>query len=215
MIGTTRNVEINLGNVTLKGILSVPENSKGIIIFSHGSGSSRLSPRNNFVAKLLNEQQFATLLFDLLTEKEDRVYENRFDIELLTQRLINVTKWVKNNFESSSINNIGYFGASTGSASALKAAAFFGDSIKGVVSRGGRTDLAGNEDLNKINSPTLFIVGGFDDVVIALNRIAYSKLKCEKDFKIVSNASHLFEEPGKLEEVTALTISWFNEFFND
>ena len=214
LIEATQKVEIDLGDVRLKGILTIPENVRGIVVFSHGSGSSHLSPRNNFVANLLNEKRFATLLFDLLTEREDSLYEKRFDIVLLTKRLIKVTQWLKNNYSTSSINDIGYFGASTGSASALKAAVFFGNSIKAVVSRGGRTDLAGN-DLSKVKSPTLFIVGGLDAVVIELNRIAYNKLKCEKQLEIVQEASHLFEEYGKLEEVTKLTIDWFSKYLKN
>jgi len=214
LIEATRKVEIDLGDVKLKGVLMIPENVRGIVVFSHGSGSSHLSPRNNFVANLLNEKRFATLLFDLLTEREDSLYEKRFDIVLLTKRLIRVTQWLKDNYSTSSINDIGYFGASTGSASALKAAAFFGNSIKAVVSRGGRTDLAG-KDVSKIKSPTLFIVGGWDAVVIELNRIAYNKLKCEKQLEIVPEASHLFEEYGKLEEVTKLTIDWFSKYLKN
>lgn len=214
LIETTKEIEIDLGDVRLKGILTIPKKVKGIVVFSHGSGSSHLSPRNNFVAKLLNKKRFATLLFDLLTEKEEALYENRFDIVLLTERLIRVTQWLQNNYSTSTIKDIGYFGASTGSASALKAAAFFGDSIKAVVSRGGRTDLAG-KDLRKIKSPTLFIVGSWDAVVIELNRIAYRKLECEKKIEIVINASHLFEEDGKLEEVTKLTIDWFCKYLKN
>ncbi len=200
-------VSITLDNVTLQGNLAIPENAIGVIIFSHGSGSSRLSPRNNYVAKILQKKGLATLLFDLLTVEEDRIYENRFDIDLLTTRLIAVTQWIKNNPETQGLE-IGYFGASTGAASALKAAAFLGNEIKAVVSRGGRPDLA-LKDLHKVTASTLLIVGGWDGIVIQLNEKAYQKLSCERELKIIPEASHLFEEPGKLEEVANISADWF------
>lgn len=201
------SVNINLGGLVLKGNLTVPENAIGIVIFSHGSGSSRLSPRNNFVAEVLQEKGLATLLFDLLTENEDRIYENRFNIDLLTLRLIDVTQWVQQQHETKGLS-IGYFGASTGAASALRAAAFYGKEIKAVVSRGGRPDMA-LKDLHRVTAPTLLIVGGWDDVVIELNKEAYQKLQCERNLKIVPNATHLFEEAGKLEEVARISANWF------
>ncbi|RNL75308.1 alpha/beta hydrolase [Sinomicrobium pectinilyticum] len=205
------SVNISLGNVVLKGILNVPEKARGVVIFSHGSGSSRLSPRNNRVAVMFNTQRFATLLFDLLTEKEDAVYENRFDIDLLTQRLIDVTRWIKDQPATKGLP-IGYFGASTGAASALKAAAYFGDTVKAVVSRGGRPDLAGNENLYTVSAATLLIVGSWDQVVMQLNRETYGKLHCKKQLEIIPEASHLFEEPGKMEQVTVLAVNWFKKY---
>jgi len=203
-------VEIKLDGFVLKGNLSIPENATGMVIFSHGSGSSRLSPRNNYVAKVLNEKGLATLLFDLLTEDEDRIYENRFNIDLITMRLIDVTQWVQNQKEGRNLV-MGYFGASTGAASALIAAAFYKDDIGAVVSRGGRPDLA-MQELNKVTAPTLLIVGGWDHQVIQLNEKAYQELKCHRKLDIVPEASHLFEEPGKLHQVASLAAAWFNKW---
>ena len=205
-----KTVKIQMEDVNLQGNLAIPENATGIVIFSHGSGSSRLSPRNNYVAEVLQQKGKATLLFDLLTEKEDRIYENRFNIDLLTERLIAITKWVKENPETKGLN-LGYFGASTGAASALVAAAYFGDQIRAVVSRGGRPDL-GMQDIQKVKAPTLLIVGGYDDLVIQLNQKAFEKLQCERKFEIVPEASHLFEEPGKLEIVARLSADWFSKW---
>ncbi len=202
-------VTIRIGNITLQGNLAIPKNAIGIVIFSHGSGSSRLSPRNNYVARVLQQKGLATLLFDLLTEQEDRVYANRFDIDLLTKRLIDVTTWVKNYSETKGLS-IGYFGASTGAASALRAAAHFGKEINTVVSRGGRPDLAIKE-LHKVTASTLLIVGGWDDIVIQLNDKAYQKLNCNRELKIIPEASHLFEETGKLEEVANIAADWFDK----
>jgi dienelactone hydrolase len=203
-----KTVEIHLEDVTLQGNLFIPEKATGIVLFSHGSGSSRLSPRNNFVAEVFQQKGLATLLFDLLTEKEDRIYENRFDIELLTERLIAVTNWILKNPETKGLHP-GYFGASTGAASALMAAAHFGDQIKAIVSRGGRPDL-GMQNIEKVKAPTLLIVGGTDNLVIQLNQKAFEKLQCERKFEIVQEASHLFEEPGKLEIVARLSADWFS-----
>ncbi|MBT8301675.1 MAG: alpha/beta hydrolase [Maribacter sp.] len=203
-------IEIKLDGLSLKGNLSIPENAIGMVIFSHGSGSSRLSPRNNYVAKVLNEKGLATLLFDLLTEDEDRIYENRFNIDLITMRLIDVTQWVQNQKESKEFV-IGYFGASTGAASALRAAAFYKNDIGAVVSRGGRPDLI-MQELNKVTAPTLLIVGGWDHQVIQLNEKAYSELKCPRKLEVVPEASHLFEEPGKLQQVADMAAEWFNKW---
>jgi pimeloyl-ACP methyl ester carboxylesterase len=203
-------VNIKLDGLVLKGNLSIPENATGMVIFSHGSGSSRLSPRNNYVAKVLNEKGLATLLFDLLTEDEDRIYENRFNIDLITMRLIDVTQWVQNQKEGKDFV-VGYFGASTGAASALRAAAFYKEDIGAVVSRGGRPDLA-MQELNKVTAPTLLIVGGWDHQVIALNEKAYQELKCHRKLDIVPEASHLFEEPGKLQQVAVIAAAWFNKW---
>ncbi len=204
------SVDIKLDGLVLKGILTIPEKATGMVIFSHGSGSSRLSPRNNYVAKVLNENGLATLLFDLLTEEEDMIYENRFNIDVITLRLIDVTQWVQSQKESEEMT-IGYFGASTGAASALRAAAFFGEDIKAVVSRGGRPDLA-MQELNKVTAATLLIVGGWDGQVIKLNEKAYQNLNCERKLEIVPEASHLFEEPGKLVQVALIASTWFKKW---
>lgn len=205
-----KEVDIDIGEVLLKGNLRLAEKPKGIILFSHGSGSSRLSIRNNYVASLLFEQGFSSLLFDLLTAKEDLIYENRFDIELLTERLVKVTKWMMNYAETKKLP-IGYFGASTGAASALSAAAQMGNTIKAVVSRGGRPDLA-MPVLKDIKTPTLLIVGGDDDVVIELNRKAKAAINGVCELKIVEGATHLFPEAGKLEIVAKLTADWFDKY---
>ena len=172
------------------------------MIFAHGSGSSRLSPRNRYVAEALREGGIATLLFDLLTESEDQDYSRRFDIALLTQRLVGATRWLKDQPEAHGLT-IGYFGASTGSAAALFAAAELGPEIRAVVSRGGRPDLAAPV-LSKVQTPTLLIVGGSDHAVVELNRDAYARLAGTKHLSIVPDATHLFEEPGALEEVARL-----------
>lgn len=202
-------IEIPQSSIILNGELVIPENPIGLVLFSHGSGSGRLSPRNIFVSKMLNDRRIGTLLFDLLTEKEDTIYENRFDIDLLTNRLIETTKWIMNSKEFEKLP-LGYFGASTGAASALGAAAFFGNKIKAIVSRGGRPDLALN-DLKNVMTPTLLIVGELDLPVIELNKRALKEIKGIKELKIVSASSHLFEEPGKLNEVARLSIAWFEK----
>lgn len=196
--------------ITLKGNLNVPSNPEAFVIFSHGSGSSRFSSRNRFVAEFLNRQQIATLLVDLLTEAEDRIYQNRFNIELLTDRLIEVTNY---STQLPDLINLptGYFGASTGAASALFAAARIPDKIHAVVSRGGRPDLAIGA-LENVKSPTLLIVGGKDFTVIDLNKEAYSKLQCEKEMQIIAGAGHLFEEAYALEEVASLAGKWFHKY---
>ncbi len=210
LTGTYQEFEIKLDNINLKGNLRLADYSKGIILFSHGSGSSRLSIRNNYVADLLLKKGFSSLLFDLLTPEEDVVYENRFDIELLTERLLKVTKWVRNN-EITKQLPIGYFGASTGAASALRAAAKMSKIVKAVVSRGGRPDLA-IRALTSITAPTLLIVGGNDEVVITLNKHAKYRIEGTCELKIIEGASHLFSEPGKLEIVANLAIEWFDKY---
>lgn len=200
-------VFIEAENARLEGALAVPEGAEGIVLFAHGSGSSRRSPRNNYVAQVLRKSGMGTLLMDLLTREEDMDYDTRFDIELLSGRLKTATTWLKDEMPGM---RIGYFGASTGAAAALKAAVSMGDSIGAIVSRGGRPDLA-PDSLPKVKAPTLLIVGGMDDVVIELNRKAYAKLKCEKELVIVPGATHLFEEPGALEEVASLAAFWFKE----
>lgn len=199
-------VSIPAGNIRLKGELFIPANAAAIIIFSHGSGSSRFSKRNQRVAEYLHQQGFGTLLFDLLTPEEDQSYYNRFAIDLLKDRLIAATIWLQRIPAAQNIS-IGYFGASTGAASALKAAAGR-PGIFAVVSRGGRPDLA-MEDLPWVEAPTLLIVGSLDTAVLDLNRKALDELTCEKHLEVVEGASHLFEEPGKLEKVSELAAGWF------
>jgi dienelactone hydrolase len=202
-------VNIPVENATLKGELIIPLKAKAIIVFSHGSGSSRLSSRNRKVAQYLQSKNFGTLLFDLLSEEEDMHYQNRFDIDLLTKRLAGATLWLAR-LPAVKDCRIGYFGASTGAASALKAAALL-PQVSAVVSRGGRPDLA-MEALAKVNSPTLLIVGGSDYDVLQMNRDAYARLKCEKNLEIVEGASHLFEEPGKMDIVSKLAANWFEKY---
>ncbi len=202
-----RNVVIAADAVRLDGVLTLPVNAVGLVLFAHGSGSSRHSPRNTYVAGVLNDAGVGTLLFDLLTAAEDRAYETRFDISLLTSRLIAATGWTDKHADTGALP-VGYFGASTGAAAALAAAATAGDRIAAVVSRGGRPDLAGADALAHVVAPTLLIVGGRDDVVIDLNRAAYAHLRCEKRLTIVPGATHLFEEPGTLEEVAAAASAW-------
>lgn len=204
-------ISIPLASVTLKGELVLPENALGIVVFSHGSGSSRFSPRNKMVAELIQQHGMGTLLFDLLTEQEDRIYENRFNIDLLVSRLIEATEWLMNNKETQKYP-VAYFGASTGAASALRAAAYFEKKIKAVVSRGGRPDLA-LKALPMVTAPTLLIVGQLDVPVIQMNKQAFDQLHCIKEMKIIPGATHLFEEPVKLIEVAEMAISWYKEYF--
>ncbi len=204
------DLDIPLSGITLKGDLVIPEKATGIVVFSHGSGSSRFSPRNRMVAELIQKQNIATFMFDLLTEEEDHINENRFNIDLLTNRLIETTQWLMEHEDTKSLL-VGYFGASTGAASALRAAAHFREAIKAVVSRGGRPDLTLTE-LPLVTAPTLLIVGGFDTPVIPMNKMAYDKLESVKDMKIVEGATHLFEEPGKLLEVADLAIDWYKKY---
>lgn len=204
------DLNIPLSSVTLKGDLVIPENATGIVVFSHGSGSSRFSSRNRMVAELIQKQNIATFMFDLLTEEEDHITENRFNIDLLANRLIETTQWLIENKDTKSLL-VGYFGASTGAASALRAAAHFGKTIKAVVSRGGRPDLT-IADLPLVTAPTLLIVGGLDVPVITMNKMAYDQLESIKDMKIIEGATHLFEEPGKLLEVADLAIDWYKKY---
>ncbi|SDI30902.1 dienelactone hydrolase family protein [Winogradskyella thalassocola] len=208
-----KDISIPINNTILKGRLHIAENQKGLVIFSHGSGSSRMSSRNNFVADLLLKEGFSSLLFDLLTEAEDTIYENRFNIDLLAERLVATTKWITKQKDMQNVP-IGFFGASTGAASALKATPFLGTRIKAIVSRGGRPDMA-ITILDKIKSPTLLIVGGNDGVVIDLNKKAYSKLLGIKKIEIIEGATHLFSEAGKLEAVAKLTCNWFNKYLKN
>jgi putative phosphoribosyl transferase len=199
--------EVRIAPIGLDGLLSLPKAAAGIVLFAHGSGSSRFSPRNNYVAKALQDAGLATLLFDLLTDEESADRARVFDIPLLAERLAMATEWVASQPEISALP-IGYFGASTGAAAALVAAARGGRNIAAVVSRGGRPDLT-DTDLPQVRAPTLLIVGGADDVVLELNRMALAKLTCEKKLAIVPGATHLFEEPGTLDEVIALARDWF------
>jgi putative phosphoribosyl transferase len=203
-------VEIPINQAALFGSLHLPIDARGMIIFSHGSGSSRHSSRNQYVARLLEESGFGTFLFDLLTEQEDAVYQNRFDIPLLIQRLIYVTQWLQN-LKNISDLPLGYFGASTGAASALGAAANLKTIIKAIVSRGGRPDLA-MADLPQVTAATLLLVGGLDEPVIDLNRQAFDALTATRELTIVPGASHLFEEPGKLNEAAQLASDWFRAY---
>ena len=200
-------VSIDLEDVTLEGTLGVPPEASGVVVFAHGSGSSRLSPRNNFVADEIRERGVGTLLFDLLTEEEDRVRENRFDIPLLTDRLVATTEWLWVREETTDAN-VGYFGSSTGAAAALRAAARLEDELDAVVSRGGRVDLA-EEVLEDVEASTCFIVGGADTGVLEANREAHDRLTCEKQLHVVEGAGHLFEGEGELEEVTEVAADWF------
>jgi len=200
-------VQIPVNGIKLEGSLIIPSKSRRVVLFAHGSGSSRHSTRNSFVAQTLQGAGIGTLLMDLLTRQEDTVYETRFDIDLLTWRLERATQWLMEQPRSRSLD-VGYFGASTGAAAALNAAATFGTAIGAVVSRGGRPDLAMSA-LPQVQSPTLLIVGGLDDVVIDLNRQAYEQLKTEKHLAVVPGATHLFEEPGTLQEVARLAAQWF------
>ena len=202
------SVRIRAGKATLPGELTLPTQAKGIVLFAHGSGSSRLSTRNVYVARMLQQAGVGTLLFDLLTPAEDLTYATRFDIALLTSRLLAATEWVRRESPASNLS-VGYFGASTGAAAALAAAAELGPRVSAVVSRGGRPDLAGEDVLPRVSAATLLIVGGLDTEVIALNREAYARLTCEKALQIVAGATHLFEEPGTLEEVAAHACEWF------
>ena len=200
-------VQIPVDSFSLEGELILPQGAVGLVLFVHGSGSSRLSPRNNFVAKILNQAKLSTLLIDLLSEKEDLVYETRFDIELLAERLSLVIDWLLLNQETKHLP-LGLFGASTGAAAALRAAAEREAVIKAIVSRGGRPDLA-KESLGKVKAPTLLIVGDHDSDVMALNEESLALLQTTKELKIVPGATHLFEEPGCLETVAELSKAWF------
>jgi dienelactone hydrolase len=203
-------ISIPVGRINLKANLHIPSGSNSLVIFSHGRGSSRFSPRNNFVADMLNKEKISTLLIDLLTEKEDKIFKNRFDIDLLSERLIEVTSYMMQLPRMEKME-LGYFGASTGAASALNAAAYFSYKIKAVVSRGGRPDLA-PASLKKVEAPTLLIVGGYDNNVIRLNEEAFNQLKCEKGLEIINGATHLFEEPGAIEEVSKLAMNWLKMY---
>ena len=208
-----KEIEITADKVVLKGNLSIPKNAKAIILFAHGSGSSRFSPRNQYVAQVLYKAGLATLLMDLLTKEEELIDEQtgelRFNIEFLADRLIGATTWLKKNSEAKKLA-VGYFGSSTGAGAALIAAAKYPADIKTIVSRGGRPDLA-MPYLKKVKASVLLIVGGNDIPVIRMNKEAMKHLSIEKKLEIVPGANHLFEEPGKLEEVAKLAAGWFTK----
>jgi putative phosphoribosyl transferase len=206
-----QEVEVQAGPLTLAGHLSVPSSASGIVLFAHGSGSSRNSPRNLAVAHALNKVGLATLLFDLLTQDEELDRGNVFDIELLGHRLLDATLWLQGQEDLSQLS-VGYFGASTGAAAALWAAADPKSKVKAVVSRGGRADMAGPK-LARVHAPTLLIVGGDDEVVIDLNKRAQVQMACENLLVIIPGATHLFEEPGALEKVSELACEWFVKYF--
>jgi putative phosphoribosyl transferase len=204
-------VYIQAGRAVLSGNLTIPENATGLVLFAHGSGSSRHSPRNQFVAHTLNDGGLATLLFDLLTPDEEATdmytREHRFNIGLLAERLVHAARWAKQQEQTRNLR-IGYFGSSTGGGGALVAAAEIPQDVGAIVSRGGRPDLAGDA-LPKVKAPTLLIVGGNDDIVIELNEMARDQMRCEVKLEIVPGATHLFEEPGALEKVAKLGSDWF------
>ncbi len=211
-INESRSVRIQAAGVTLDGDLSLPAGATGIVVFAHGSGSSRLSPRNRGVAGQLQRAGFGTLLFDLLTPREDAIdsvtAQLRFDISLLAERLAGAADWLGSQPAVRGLAT-GYFGASTGAAAALVAAALHPQAVQAIVSRGGRPDLAG-PDLQRVKAPTLLIVGGYDTAVIGMNQAALVQLQVDaKELQIVPRATHLFEEPGALDQVAELAIGWF------
>jgi putative phosphoribosyl transferase len=210
-------VQLQAGRAVLSGNLNIPENANALVLFAHGSGSSRHSPRNQFVARTLNDVGLATLLFDLLTQEEEAIdtqtRELRFNIHFLAERLVHATKWAKQQEETRDLR-IGYFGSSTGGAAALVATVDVPQDVGAVVSRGGRPDLAGDA-LPKVQAPTLLIVGGNDDIVIELNEQARDRMHCEVKLEIIPGATHLFEEPGTLEKVAQLASDWFVKHISD
>jgi putative phosphoribosyl transferase len=205
-----RQIEIPAGRRRLSGILTVPPGAEGVVAFAHGSGSGRFSPRNQFVARALEEGGLATLLLDLLEEEEAEDREKVFDIELLGERLQCAADWLSQEPQTRALR-LGYFGASTGAGAALLAAARNPTAVAAVVSRGGRPDLA-RDYLSAVRAPTLLIVGGDDDVVVQLNEQAFRLLQCRKELVIVPGATHLFQEPGTLEEVARLAREWFGSY---
>jgi len=209
-----REVRVSAGPVTLEGNLGIPDNTRGLVLFAHGSGSGRHSPRNRYVAGALREAGLATLLIDLLTPEEEevdlRTRRLRFDIGLLADRLADATDWLAQEPDTHDFR-VGYFGASTGAGAALVAAAKRLEAVSAVVSRGGRPDLAG-EELSRVVAPTLLIVGGEDEPVIGMNREAFAQIRAEKKLEVVPGATHLFEEPGTLEEVARIAAGWFARY---
>lgn len=208
--GIVNEIHIPVDIGRLDGSLFIPENARGLVLFAHGSGSGQNSPRNALVAAQLHARAIGTLLFDLLTPVEDGLYRNRFDIDLLCRRLQVAKAWVRD-IDIAAALPLGLFGASTGAAAALRAAAEIGDEVRALVSRGGRPDLAGDETLGKTVAPTLLLVGGRDTSVIALNREAFARMNCEKQLRVIPGASHLFDEPGTLEQVAQQAAEWFEQ----
>ncbi len=212
-----KEIEISIDDkICIKGNLCIPLKAKGVVLFAHGSGSSRFSPRNRYVAEVFRKKDLATLLMDLLTKEEEQIdletREFRFDIDLLSKRVVCATKWLLENNETGNLK-IAYFGSSTGASAALSAAADLNTIITAVISRGGRPDLAGDK-LLRVNAPTLLIVGGNDPIVIELNRQSMKKLSGEKKLVIVPGAGHLFEEPGTLEQVAEAAAQWLEQNFH-
>jgi len=207
-------VRIPFGKVDLEGTLELPADCWRVVVFAHGSGSSRFSPRNTYVAEVLQQRGIGTLLFDLLTRAEDQTYETRFDIALLTERLLAATTWLQKKPDTKDLS-IGYFGASTGAAAALQAAAKMGKKVCAVVSRGGRPDLAGAIALRQVTAPTLLIVGGDDYGVIELNQQADALMNCEKKLTLIPGATHLFEEPGTLQQAARSAADWFAQHLTE
>lgn len=202
---------IKVDQVYIEGMLELPPDARGIVLFAHGSGSSRHSTRNNYVAKVLQNHGIGTLFIDLLTTEEDVSNATRFDIPLLAHRLISVTSWLKNEPKTQKLP-IAYFGASTGAAAAIQAAARLSDEIVAVVSRGGRPDLAGLDAMETLRAPTLLLVGEWDSEVISLNRLAYGYMRCTNELQTIPGATHLFSEPGTLEEVALQATIWFERY---
>jgi putative phosphoribosyl transferase len=213
--GSVSAGSVSAGLVQLEGILTIPKGAEGIVLFAHGSGSSRFSPRNRYVAKVLQDETFATLLLDLLTPEEEQIdrqtRQHRFDIALLAERLIAATDWLAQRPDTKHLG-IGYFGASTGAGAALVAAAQRPNLVQAIVSRGGRPDLAGTDALHQVRAPTLLIAGGYDFLVIMTNRDAMAQITGEKRLEVVPKATHLFEEPRALEEVAQLASQWFKQY---
>jgi putative phosphoribosyl transferase len=206
-------VKIPSGQLEIEGVLEVPAHAIGMVVFAHGSGSSRFSPRNNYVAGELHHARIGTLLLDLLTPGEDIQYSTRFNISLLAERLASAVEWVQGQAGKKPLP-VGLFGASTGAAAALQVAALPAAHVAAVVSRGGRPDLAGTAAMGQVHAPTLLIVGGNDADVLELNKTAYHALRCEKRLEIVAGATHLFEEAGALEEVAEIATAWFVQHFS-
>lgn len=206
----TDTVQIPVGEVQLTGVLMIPEDPQGLVIFAHGSGSNHLSPRNQEVASHLQQEGFATVLFDMLTPEEQNTYRSGLDLELFSGRLMRVMEWAREQEEVRHLP-IGYFGASTGAALALRAAAERPEDVKAVVSRGGRPDLVA-PDLSRVLAPTLLIIGSLDEPVITYNNEAFGQLLAIKDLRQIEGAGHLFEEEGTLEQVAELTADWFKRY---
>jgi pimeloyl-ACP methyl ester carboxylesterase len=208
--GSGETVRVRLGPVQLEGVVELPEDPLGVVLFAHGSGSSRRSPRNQFVAHQLQDAGLGTLLVDLLTEEEDTRYSRRFEISFLAERLAGITRWMRDRLAGTDLR-IGYFGASTGAAAALRASVEQGGTVAAIVSRGGRPDLV-SDVLPEIEAPTLLIVGADDEPVTSLNIEAYRQLRGTRELSIIPGATHLFEEPGALEQVALRSADWFRRF---